>query len=248
MQSEGIPVLMYHHVTNHPGDTVTVTPDVFAGQIECLAENGYRFLTCRELVGYVTGDQPVDEKAVLLTFDDGWLDYYINAFPVMERFRVKSTVFVITGRTDAASRVGCLIDTDSPVHETAKKQIQNGHAERVVLDWQTIHRMADSGLVSFYSHTVTHRRCAELADGELVRELKASKSVLERELGDVCDYLCWPYGNFDELTIQAALQAGYKAIFTTIDGFSQADSDPHRIKRIEVKDSIEWMKERLSLT
>lgn len=246
MRSEEIPVLMYHHITNHPGDTVTITPDVFAGQIQCLAENGYRFLTCDELVGHVTGDQPVNEKAVLLTFDDGWLDNYIHAFPVMQRFLVKATVFVITGRTDAASRTGSVTDEASPTHETAKKQIQSGHAGRVVLDWQTIRRMADSGLVSFYSHTVTHRRCAELPHDELVHELKASKSALERELACGCDYLCWPYGSFDESAVQAALQVGYKAIFTTIDGFCRAGSDPRRIKRIETQNSVVWLKERLS--
>jgi len=240
-----IPVLMYHHIAPHPGDTVTVRPEVFAGQMRLLAESGYRFLSADELVDHVTGAKPVREKAVAITFDDGWLDNYLNAYPVLEDFGIKATIFVITNRTEAASRLGCGMFTEIPGHEEAKKHIRTGHAERVVLDWETIRSMTSGGLVGVHSHTVSHRRCADLSPFELVHELTASKQALERELGCISDYLCWPYGSFSDDAVRIAAQTGYRALFTTIDGFSSTGSDPMRIPRIDVHDSVEWLWMRL---
>lgn len=242
-----IPVLMYHHVAPHPGDTVTVTPEVFCDQMECLVEAGYRFLSLHELTRHVTGVAPVREKVVAITLDDGWLDNYLNAYPVLERLGIKATVFIVTGRTDAASLLGCSTSVAIPVHEEAKNYIRDGRAERVVLDWNLIRTMAAGGLIDFQSHTVSHRRCAELSSGELVQELTASKETLERELGGRCDSLCWPYGSFSDHTVRIALQAGYRTLFTTIHGFAAADSDPLRIKRIEVQDSVTWLRHWMSL-
>jgi len=241
-----IPVLMYHHIAPHPGDTVTVRPEVFAGQMRLLTESGYRFLSADELVDHVTGANPVQEKAVAVTLDDGWLDNYLNAYPVLERLGIKATVFVITGRTDAASILGCKSSAEIPIHEEAKKHILEGHAERVVLDWKTIRSMASGGLLGFHSHTVSHRRCAELSSGELLHELSASKQALERELGRIADYLCWPYGSFSDDAVRIAVQAGYRALFTTMDGFCLPGSDPLRIPRIEAQDSVEWLRMRLA--
>jgi len=241
-----IPVLMYHHIAPHRGDTVTVRPEVFAGQTRFLVESGYRFLSADELADHLTGARPVQEKAVAITLDDGWLDNYLNAWPVLERFGIKATIFVITGRADAASRLGCSFPVEIPDHEEAKKQIREGHAERVVLDWDTIRTMASGGLVEFQSHTVSHLRCAELSPGELLHELIASKRSLERELGRDIDYLCWPYGSFGDDGVRIAGQAGYRALFTTIDGFCLPGSDPMHIPRIEVQDSVEWLRMRLA--
>ena len=241
-----IPVLMYHHIAPHPGDTVTVTPEVFAAQMRNLVAEGYRFLSADELVGHVSGIAPVQERSVAITFDDGWLDNYRNAYPLLVELGIRATVFIITARTAAASlrRRGSTVQP--PVHEEAKRLIMAGHAERVVLDWETIRAMKAGGLVDFYSHTVSHRRCADLSPEELHFELTASKQVLEQELGSPCLYLCWPYGSFSETAVQAAREAGYRALFTTVDGFCADASDPLLIRRIDVRDSVEWLRSRLA--
>ena len=237
---------MYHHIAPHPGDTVTVTPEVFAAQMRNLVAEGYRFLSADELDGHVSGIAPVQEKSVAITFDDGWLDNYRNAYPLLVELGIRATVFIITARVEAASlrRRGPTVRI--PVHEEAKRLIVEGHAERVVLDWETIRAMKASGLVGFYSHTVSHRRCADLSPEELHFELTASKQVLERELGSPCPYLCWPYGSFSDTAVQAAREAGYRGLFTTVDGFCADASDPLLIRRIDVRDSVEWLRRRLA--
>lgn len=241
-----VPVLLYHHIAPHPGDTVTVTPDVFAAQMLWLVEDGYSFLSAAELVGHVAGTAPVAGKAVAITFDDGWLDNYLYAYPVLQRLGIKATMFVITARADAASLVGCRFPAEIPNHESAKGLILAGEAERVVLDWQTIRIMSAGGLMSFHSHTLSHRRSVELTDEELFFELAESKNTLQRETGCESDCLCWPYGSFNDKSVEIARRAGYRALFTTIDGLCPSASDLMRISRIEVADSIEWLRLRLA--
>ena len=238
-----VPVLLYHHVNHHAGDTVTVTPEVFAGQMRFLAEAGYRTLTPGELLEFVKGSAAAS-KAVLITIDDGWLDNYLFAYPVLLQYRFKATSFLVTGRV-AAARVDSLPDA-LPCHDEAKRLINMGEAGRVVMDWDIVRKLQGEGLMEFYSHTVTHRRCSSLGAAELAAELQLSKAMLEAETGRGCPYLCWPYGDCDEATVQAALAAGYSATFTTVDGFTLPGSDPAVIRRIEVKNSVEWLQQRLS--
>lgn len=241
-----IPVLMYHHVNPHRNDMVTVRPEVFAGQMQYLASAGYRTLKLDELVAHIRGERLVTGKAVVVTFDDGWLDNYRYAYPILEKYRITATIFVVTGRTDAAtSAAGMGASGEVPTHEESKSLIEQGHADRVVLDWDTIREMEAGGLVEFHSHTVSHRKCNALERDVLVRELDGSKEIMEREMGKPCPYLCWPYGKFNNMAVDVAREAGYTAIFTTIHGVVEAGSDPFRIKRIVVKDDVAWFKRRM---
>jgi peptidoglycan/xylan/chitin deacetylase (PgdA/CDA1 family) len=239
-----VPVLLYHHVNRHEGDTVTVTPEVFAGQMRLLAESGYRTLTPGGLIEFIKGKAAAGDRAVVITFDDGWLDNYLFAYPELLQYRFTAATFLVTGRV-AASKVVSLPD-DVPCHDEAKRLISTGEAGRVVLDWDLVRQLQRDGLMEFYSHTVSHRRCRDLGAAELAAELRMSKALLEAETGRDCPYLCWPYGDCDDATLQAALAAGYTATFTIVDGFTLPGSDPARIRRIEVKNSVEWLRQRLS--
>lgn len=240
-----IPVLIYHHVNANSGDTVTVTPDVFAAQLKFLHDEGYQTLSADELCEFVTGTKRFAGKVVVITFDDGWLDNYLYAVPLLSKYQFKATFFIITARVDAASLKERLATADIPDHNSAKQLIANGAAEQVVLPWDMIKKLAESGFYRFYSHTVTHRSCGNLPPLEVQVELIESKARIEQELGKRCDYLCWPYGSFSADTVSAAKNAGYKAVFTTIDGFCASGSDPYMIQRIEVENSAEWLKSRL---
>jgi peptidoglycan/xylan/chitin deacetylase (PgdA/CDA1 family) len=241
--TNAVQVLLYHHINPHAGDTVTVMPDVFAGQMQLLADAGYTTLSLGELLEVVNGGRQAANRAVVITLDDGWLDNYLFAYPVLLKYRFKAASFLVTGRTSAA-KVISLPDT-VPCHEEAKRFVSKGEAGRVVMDWQIVRKLQREGFMEFYSHTVSHRRSTTLGFEELATELQQSKAVLESELGRRCPYLCWPYGDFNEATVQAAIAAGYEALFTTDDGFTGPGADPRRIRRIEVKNSVEWLKNRL---
>jgi peptidoglycan/xylan/chitin deacetylase (PgdA/CDA1 family) len=238
-----VPVLIYHHINPHSGDTVTVTPEVFAAQMTWLAGSGFTTISLDDLMRALCREQEIDNKAVVLTFDDGWLDNYQFAIPVLERLKFQAAFFIITGRVDASSNGRIKRFSDTPLHEAAKAFIQRGESARVVLDWDLIRNIEEKGLFRFYSHTVSHRRCAGLFRAELLNELLESKLRIESELERPCPYLCWPYGSYSEDTIRVAQETGYTALFTTDYGFCDPASDPFKIRRIEVQNSVAWLQE-----
>lgn len=236
---------MYHHINAHSGDTVTVSPEVFAAQLKFIHDEGYQAVSADELIEFVNGSKRPTTKAIAITFDDGWLDNYLYAVPLLLKYQFKATFFIITARVDAASLQERRGRADIPDHNSAKQLIERGRAEQVVLDWNVIRYLEESGLFRFYSHTVTHRRCADLVPFELQAELEISKDLIEKKLGKGCEYLCWPYGSFSAAAVAVARNAGYKALFTTIDGFCEPASDPYMIQCIAVDNSVEWLKGRL---
>src|SRR3546814_391 len=82
-QAHNIPVLMYHHVTE-PGGSLAVSAKQFESQIRGLAQNGYRSLKAEEFTAFLEGS-PLPKKSVLMTFDDGYLDNWVYAHPVLKR-------------------------------------------------------------------------------------------------------------------------------------------------------------------
>lgn len=240
-----IPVLMYHHVNQHKDDMVTITPDVFECQMKYLQKNGYATLTIDKLIDYINGEFQLTQKAVVITFDDGWLDNYIYAFPVLEKYKIHASIFIVADRTEKASENSAQSPSSVPNHKESKSLIKKGEEQKVALNWRLIKKIADTGLVDFYSHTMSHRECDKLSEAELSEELKQSKKIIERQLNRPCPYLCWPYGKYNDAAIRIARDSGYKAVFTVEHGIVKPGSDPLAIKRIVVKANAAWFKKRM---
>lgn len=94
--NRSIPVFTYHHVNYHKGDLVTISPEEFEAQLRYLNSEGYTTLTADEFVGYLKRERKDLYKAVLLTFDDGYLDTWVYAFPILKRYKMKATLFLVT--------------------------------------------------------------------------------------------------------------------------------------------------------
>jgi peptidoglycan/xylan/chitin deacetylase (PgdA/CDA1 family) len=225
-----IPVLTYHHVSPCSDLSLNVSPDVFERQMRYLTGKGYRTLTMDELILYCQGKLDLDGKAVVLTFDDGWLDNRTFALPVLRKYGLKAALFIITGMVEKESR--------SP-HT-------GGYDENYArLSWDNIKEMTATGLVKIYSHTKTHRNCKELSMAELKEELEGSKKAIEEMLNTPCPYLCLPYGRFNRVTTEAAIEAGYVAMLTTVPGVVGRGSNPLAINRIGATDGL--LRFRLSM-
>ncbi|MBI3755206.1 MAG: polysaccharide deacetylase family protein [Deltaproteobacteria bacterium] len=123
-----VPVFMYHHVSPHKGDMVTVTPDVFEAQMRFLKEAGYRTLSVDELVEIADGNLEIKEKAVVVTFDDGYLDNYVYAFPVLKKYNIKATIFVVTDWVEKSSEFVGAYGHMPPLHNhgECKRLINEG--------------------------------------------------------------------------------------------------------------------------
>ena len=98
-----VPVLMYHHVLEKSG-FIASSVDEFRSHMKFLAENGYKTLSINEFIAYKKGELEVPKKSVCITFDDGWMDNYIYAYPIVKEFGLKANIFIITGWIEAAQK------------------------------------------------------------------------------------------------------------------------------------------------
>jgi len=248
-----IPVLMYHHINPNDGDMITVTPEAFEEHLRSIKKGGYKTLGLNELMGFMDGTFRCDKKTLVITFDDGYLDNFIYAFPLLKKYNQRAVIFAVTdwldGATNAPIDEAGLAEYKKkpPTHNETKSLVQEGSFSKAVMNWDMAREMHESGLVEIASHTATHGDCDTLSDKKLECELKNSKKKLEEKLKTPCEYLCWPRGKFSEGAIKAAKKAGYKGCFTTNHGIVREGSDPFTIKRIVVKAAPKWVGKRLAI-
>ena len=120
-------------------------------------------LSVDELASYIAGEPILEQKAVVITFDDGWLDNYLFAWPILKKYCIKAAVFVVTDWVEKASCEEPAIPATVPVHSESKNLVSGGLCRRVILNWDLIGKMSGSGLVNFYSHTRSHAECGTLS-------------------------------------------------------------------------------------
>lgn len=220
MFNTSVPVLMYHHVRPNAG-MIACTPEHFESQLIWLKKNGYHSLSLNEFAQHLSG---IDVgKAVLITFDDGYLNNWVYAFPLLKKYGFKATIFLVTSWLNQgdirpnADMTGPL--PECPDHHQCEKRINAGHSDAVVLRWSEVKAMKASGLVEFHSHTHTHTRWDKTSPQEknskMLWELACSRETLQDQLGSVSNHLCWPQGYFDADYIDIAQKLGFKYLYTT---------------------------------
>ncbi|HVO35312.1 MAG TPA: polysaccharide deacetylase family protein, partial [Gemmatimonadales bacterium] len=179
-----IPVVMYHRIVAEPAvesrHGIWVTRERFAAQLDSLARRRCTTITFADYAAYLAGDQPLPERPVILTFDDGYADNYTLALPLLRERGMKAVVFLI-GDARITSNVW---------------DAGEGESVLPLLDQQQIREMARQG-IEFGSHTRSHARLAGLAAEPLRVEVAGSKRALEERVGAPVLSLCYPYGAVD---------------------------------------------------
>ena len=254
MTAHCVPVLMYHHVSPTAG-IITTTPRNFESQIAGLVSHGYRSLSADEFAGFLAG-QPVPEKSVMITFDDGYLDNWVYAHPVLKKYGMKASLFLITGLIgEGPVRPVHGEHHDLPPidgHMQAKAMLAAGTTDPVMLRWSEVLAMREAGSFEFHSHTHTHTRWDLLApthEAALVhmqQEFTDSRAALQERLGSVSEHFCWPQGYFDAQYVALAQASGFKYLYTTIaHDQNLAGSDPACIYRFAVRNRrFNWLWQR----
>lgn len=254
MSAQALPVLMYHHVTPNDG-LVTVSPATFRAQMAWLAQHDYRSIGCRDLERFLEGE-PLPDKSVLITFDDGYLDNYVYAHPVLEEFGLHGAIFLITGRIGDKSqpRRHANMGGDLPAcpnHREANALIDAGRADDVMLRWSEIEAMQAAGTFEFHSHTHTHTRWDKtVADpGErraaLAGDIAASRATLAAHCGD-SPHLCWPQGYYDDDYRAVAKATGFRYLYTVEKSINTPTTPADKIGRIVIKDRVgSWFGSRM---
>lgn len=221
-ENVGVPVLYYHSVDPSEANEVIISPEKLKEQLTFIKNSGYTTLTISELNNYILNNAPIPEKSIVITFDDGYADNYINAFPILKELDIKATIFVISNFTD-----------------------KDGY----YMTSQQIKEMSDYG-IDIQSHTASHSHLNQLTYEEQLSELKTSKEKLESIIGKPIISVAYPFGDYDDNTILASEEAGYSLAFNTNKGLADRDDNPLNLNRIYISStySIEDFKEKLTST
>ena len=206
-------VLNYHQVGNS-FNPLCMPMNFFDEQMAYLVNAGYVSISPQELYDGISGVTALPEKPVLITFDDGYIDNYNNAFPVLLKYGLKATIFVVPGFTD----------------------VNPGY-----LTWDQLLDMEQNG-ITIQSHTLNHRALEELPDDEIREELLNSKTMLEEHLGHSIDFLAYPTGTYNLHIASIARDVGYKAAFTIKYGNVDRGSNVFALERVPIFQQVDTMK------
>jgi len=220
-----IPILMYHSISNdgesgvHPYYSIGTTPEIFTQQMQSLSENGYRAVDIGTALEMLHSNSTGKNKAVVLTFDDGYMDFFREAVPVLRRFGYTATVYLPT----------------SWIHDRISQRF-NG---KECLTWDKVRELNDAGYV-FGSHSATHGMLRNMKRKEIEDEICLSKAVIEDKIGRSVESFSYPYAFPEEnrafrKDLRQLLEgACYRnGVSTTIGRISGWD-DPYFLRRLPV--------------
>jgi len=215
-----LPILFYHKI-NIPdprakSQGLYVPPANFARQMRYLAENGYLCLTLEQAIKSMLEGKPLPKKAVVITFDDGYLDNYTQAFPVLQKWGFTATIFIASRMIGGKS--------SWPGREQVAEPL---------MSWEHIRRMQQYG-ISFGSHTCRHKVLTELPPAELMEELRRSKEELEDGLRAPVTTFCYPFGEYNPFVEEKVQEAGYLCACSAERGNVHRLAERFRLKRVFV--------------
>ena len=202
--NNSVAVLAYHKVSLSPG-IYSITPKLFEEQMRYLADNGFKPISLNDLTEALSGEKTLPDKSIILTFDDGYEDNYLTALPIMEKYGMRAAVFIAV---DKVSRPG-------------------------YMSWDQITALRAKG-IDIGSHSLSHPSLTDLSPAEQAKEIIASKTALEKRLGQSVDYLAYPNGKFDASMFTLLQQSGYRGAFSGIHGLNLPGDNPYILKRISI--------------
>lgn len=211
----GIPILMYHYIglnpnpkTDHSRDILSTSPTIFTQQMQYLAANHYTPITLNTLYAVLNHQAPKPTKPIVLTFDDGYNDFFFNAYPILRSFGFHAVEFIPTGLMG------------KPAYMT----------------WDQVKDINSSGLIDFEAHTVDHASLPSLPYDKMLWEIKTSKQVLQDQLGHPINFLAYPYGTSNAAVWKATQDSGFVAALGTWEG--RANANGINMPRIRINGGI----------
>ncbi|HYB60462.1 MAG TPA: polysaccharide deacetylase family protein [Methylomirabilota bacterium] len=217
-----VPILMYHGISTelggrHPYFETHTAPELFARHMQFLQENGYATVDLHEAIEAVMVGLNA-RKRVAITFDDGFRNFYTDAFPILAQHGFKATVFIVTGLTG-----------ETPICRQGNEY----------LTWREIREMHSYG-IRIGSHTVSHPDLYRLSPSEIEYEIRQSKETIEDALGEFVRSFSYPYAfpqqdkRFVERLKDLLRTHGYENGVSTILGTAGPDHDWFFLPRLPV--------------
>jgi peptidoglycan/xylan/chitin deacetylase (PgdA/CDA1 family) len=214
---KNVPILMYHNVGTPPAGArlrgLYVRTGAFRRQMWLLKLLGYKGLSMSAAMPYLRGEK--SGRVVAITFDDGYLDTFENALPILSRFGFSATCYFVSGHSGQHN------EWDA-ANLNVQKPLMN---DEQIKAWQA------AGM-EVGAHSRSHPRLTQCTDEQLQDELAGSKADLEALTGAPVTQFCYPYGDLDARVANAARNAGYSAATTVQRGRACPGDDLMLLRRI----------------
>ncbi|TGE34159.1 polysaccharide deacetylase family protein [Desulfosporosinus sp. Sb-LF] len=202
-RAQAVPVLYYHSVMQETGNEVRMPPDQFDAQMAYLLAQGYQCITLDQLYQTSAQEDILPAKPFVITFDDGYLDNYTIAYPILKKYGFTATIFMVSSYI-------------------------NGEG---FMSWSQL-RELDSNGWKIEGHTVNHPYLSKLDAVTMLNELKSSKDFLEKGLGHTVNFFAYPYGDVNDRVALAVKNSGYVMAFTTERGWADPRANAWHLQRV----------------
>jgi len=208
--SQKIPILMYHYVeyvtdeNDFIRDSLNIPPHIFERQLLTLKNSGYKFITPNMLPELFQNGNIYDGEYVIISFDDGYEDFYTDVLPILKKHNIKAINYIVYNFLGSLN----------------------------YLNKEQVHEMVKSELVEIGSHTLTHQWLEKTDPAITYSEVYQSKRKIEEEFGIEILSFAYPYGAYDELTIKQVKYAGYTNAVTVETGNIVDPKRMFELKRI----------------
>ena len=209
-----VPILMYHYISEPPEDAdvyrvdLSVTPANFRAQMQYLVDNGHTPIDFYTLSRAIAQQEALPPKPVILTFDDGYADNYLNAYPILQEFSFVGTFFIPTE----------FIDTNRANHMT----------------WPMIEEMTTAGH-RFEPHARTHADLRGRESDYLIWEILGPQETLAAHIGYAPRYFSYPAGWYDENVLAMLQRLDFWGAVTTAGGATHGFENRYEWRRLRVR-------------
>ncbi len=221
MSKHLLPILLYHHVgvCHEPlgHKRLWISRERFEEQMNYLSRSGYRCLSLRDAAARLSEGTKLSSRTVVLTFDDAYDNFYQEAFPILSRFNLPATVFVVAQEVGGVNRWD-----EGP--------------EVLLMGWREIRELSHRG-VEIGSHSMSHPRLTRLSLEAARDEIAKSRLQLEDRLGTAINSFAYPYGDYSSELEKVVHESGYSAACSIVRGNLHAPRDRFHLKRVPID---EW--------
>ena len=216
-----IPILMYHSISSHASPEFrefTVSPRLFAEHMQVVRQGRFTAITVAQFVNAMNAaSAELPECPVILTFDDGFADFYTHALPVLKEFGFTATLFVTTAFVEGTSRF----------------LEREGEGARPMISWRQLSEVNANG-IECGAHSHTHPQLDVLPTVIARDEIVRCKQILEERLGRQVNSFAYPYGYYTDAVKQLVRAAGYSSACATRFSMSSTADDPYALSRLLV--------------
>jgi peptidoglycan/xylan/chitin deacetylase (PgdA/CDA1 family) len=216
-----VPILLYHSVTDEPADWIapfTVAPRVFAEQLDRLRDSGMSVVPLRRLVAAIRGGPALPSRAAVLTFDDGFADFYWTVAPLLAAREMPATLFVTTGA----------------VHPPGGRASGSLLPPAQMLNWRQVAGLSALG-VEIGGHSCTHPQMDTLPGKRMCVEVVRCKQDLEDALGHEVHSFAYPHGYNSAAVRRKVQRAGWDCACAVANALSSTSDDTLRLARLTVR-------------